>query len=348
MRVVGRRVFREDEPIGRIARYIAHSRLGAELAVRLDPIKQKAEPHYQRVSAFYKQHCAPTVLRTHNFIKTKTADYKKYREQQRRIAEDQAVQQAEAARKREAELDAERVAAERGAYDPEAAIEDMRLAHSYLEDWIADKGDHVLGLAAKYIELARTKDRNAKLIVEIKKGENKGETDTLTQDDLSGTALFYESQLYSYADASKEHLERARELLKRAIAYRPYTVQYRRHLAQVYLNLHDKQSALAIAEEAVKKNPRDLDARKLLDFAQAAPVTHAPTFFEANPGCLLPLISLAFLIFTVILVVTGQYSTAFGVFVVGLVVLGIGSFFEKDHMLQKAIEKQDRDRANKR
>ena len=166
-------MFGEDTQIGRIARYVARSRLGAELAVRLKPIKQTVEPHYQRFSTFYREHCAATVLRTRNFIQKKAEEYKKYRANQQQVAKDQADRQAEAVRVLEAEMEAERAAAARAAYDPEGAIEDMRLANSYLEDWVAKNGNHVLGLAAQYIQLARTKDPNAKLTVQITKEEQR-------------------------------------------------------------------------------------------------------------------------------------------------------------------------------
>ncbi|MGA8611695.1 MAG: hypothetical protein WB760_08235 [Xanthobacteraceae bacterium] len=317
-------MFDEDTPIGRIAQYIARAR------------------------AFYKQHCAPVVLRTRNFIRRKTEEYKKYREDQRQLAKEQAAREAEAARVRETEMATKSATAARAAYDPEAAIEDMRLAHSYLEDWVAKNGNHVLGLAAQYIQHARNKDPNAKLTVQKTKGENKGESVTYSLDELAATTLFYQSQLYSYTDAPPVNLQRARDLLKRAITYLPYSVQYRRHLAEVYLNLHDKPNALAVAEEAVSILPKDLDARKLRDFVRIAPETHAPTILETNPGFVFFSIGLVIFVIGIICLGNGIFGLAFALIVLALIAGGVGHFLKQDKMIQKAMDKNARDEANKR
>jgi len=310
---------------------------------------QRTARYFRATVAFYKRECQPRVIRFYKFIKQKYQQYKQYRDTQKQIAKGRAAQEAEAIRKRQAEIEEEQAAAARAAYHPEAAVEDMRLAHSYLEDWTEKKGHyHVLGLAADYIEQARTKDPNAKLTIEIEKGPNKGESETHTLDDLSGIALFYESQRYSRRDASPGELQQARDLLTRAIAYRPYSVQIREHLAKVYLNLHDKPSALAVAEEAVSKAPKDLDARKLRDYVQGAPITHAPTIFESNPGCIFPSIGGGIVIFAILSAIVGQFSTAFGLGVIAFIVFGIGHFVDNSQMLKKALEKQARDQADKR
>ena len=335
-------MFDEDTPIGRIARYIARSRLGVELSVRIRPIKQGLEPHYRRSLVFYKQHCAPLILRTRDFIQRKTKEYKKYREDQRQLAKEQAGRDAEATRIQEAELEAERAAAARDAFDPEGAIEDMRLAHSYLEDWLTNKGDHVLGLAAQYIESARTKDPNAKLATEIKKGENKGEVLTYTLNELAGTTLFYQSQLHSYTDAPRKDLVRARNLLTRAIAYDPYTVQFRRHLVDVHLNLHNKQRALAVAGEALASDPKNLDARKLLDHVQNAPETSPPNPLQGKGAIICFSIDLFLLILAIWQLFRGEFSNFLSLIVFALIFAGVGKYLDSDEMLKKAFENEAR------
>ena len=409
-------MLRDDAPIVRIARYVAGTRVAADLTVRLQPLKQSLAPHWSRTQDFfrethasyerhcapvlrtignfihnqieaskrllgeqrqrlaqfnirarlartkaslapywsgtdspipqlldlYEKHCAPFVRPTVNFIRRHIEASKQRKEERRLQAEAEAALQAENARILEEEMQAEADAAAIAAYDPEAAIEDMRLAHSYLEDWIEKKGDHVLGLAAQYIELARTKDANAKLSVEIKKGENKGEVFTYTLDDLAGRTLFYESQLHSISDAPKEFLEEARDLLKRAIAYVPYSVQYRRHLADVYLDLHDKQSALAVAQEALAVDPKNLDARKLFDHVRNAPETIPPSPLEGNGGMLIAALGGVLGILSIVQLFRLEFGSAFGFFIGAAILFGIARFIDSDNMLKKAMEHQAR------
>lgn len=227
-------------------------------------------------------------------------------------------------------------------HDTEGAIEDMRLAHSYLEDWVDKKGNHVLGLAAKYVEEARAKDPNASLSIAIKKGERRGEVDTYTQDQLAATTLFYEAQLHSYADAPRNELLKAAELLKRALAYNPTSVQFRRHLADVYLNLHDKQSALAVTQEALSTNPKDLDARKLQDHVQTAPVTEAPGIMQTNPGIVFACITIGLAVLSIILLFNQEFSAAFFTFVIAAGVGSVGRFLEGVATSKKAIDDEAR------
>jgi tetratricopeptide (TPR) repeat protein len=230
--------------------------------------------------------------------------------------------------------------------DTEGAIEDMRLAHSYLEDWISKSpraGDHLLGLAAKYIESARHKDPNAKLVV-----EEKGEDSIYSQDDLSGWALFYESQIYSGEQADRKRLEKARDILEKAIAYAPFSIQYRSHLADVYLNLHDRNHALAAAQEAIEVSPKNLDARKLIDRIEAAPITSAPTYLERNPELLTILAGLMLMGGFIALVASifGNYGNLAGWLLIGGGALWFyGRSKEKQRMLNQAIA--DIERKNK-
>jgi len=219
----------------------------------------------------------------------------------------------------------------------------MRLAHSYLEDWIDKKGNHVLGLAAKYIELARTKDANATLSLETKKGEHKGEILTYSLDELAGTTLFYQSQIHSYPDAPQVELEQARDLLKRALAYVPTSVQYRHHLADVYLDLHDKQSALAITQEALSASPKDLEARKLQDHVENAPTTFAPSPVEGKGGLICALIGGVLFILSIVQLFRGEFSNSFGFFIFAAIFAGITRFLDSDEMFKKALEQVARE-----
>jgi len=147
----------------------------------------------------------------------------------------------------------------------------MRLARSYLDDWYKEKsgGQHLLSFASKYLEQATAKDPSAKLLTE----NNKGEPIALTIDDLAGEVLCSQSTYYTYEGAEKKALLKGRDLLRKAIEYVPYSIYYRSRLGDVFLNLHDKQSALAVAREAVQVNPKNLDARKAPRPHRSCPVT---------------------------------------------------------------------------
>jgi hypothetical protein len=240
----------------------------------------------------------------------------------------------------QAQLQAEREAEEaRRRYDPEGALEDMRLAHSYLEDWekqkSLDKLD-ILAFAAKYIDKARQKDPNAKLIVETQDSQ-----DALSLDDLSGRTLFYEGQHYATFHDDRNKLKNAVDIFRRAIAYKPYSIQFRQHLADVYLNLHDKKNALLVARDALEASPTDLDARKLFDRIEAAPVTYPPARFdEFLKGWGLLLLSLFFYGLAIYNLFQAQFEGAFGLFVLGAIVMWISNAIDKSRMLKKALEHQ--------
>jgi tetratricopeptide (TPR) repeat protein len=220
-------------------------------------------------------------------------------------------------------------------FDPEAAVQDMRMAHSYLQDWENSKGNSqtVLGHAARYIRLAAAKDPNAKLTV-----EEKGEPFTYTIDDLSGIALFYEGQGYVYEGAKAEQLERAREVFEKAIAYRPFSVQIRSHLADVFLNLYDKESALRVAQEAVAAMPRNIDARKLLDRIEAAPERSPPTMMETNPGMVWVLVGCGCLVFSVFLLFAGSFGAAGFTFLIAIGLFVFASMSDKKVIYEKAAQ----------
>ena len=229
--------------------------------------------------------------------------------------------------------------------DPEGAIEDMRLAHSYLQDWENKATDDVLSHAAKYLELARTKDPTAKLTVEAKV-DGKIEALTYSIDDLAGRTLFYRAQT-QYDPNDRKTLERARDTLKKAIEYAPYSIQFRAKLADVFLDLHDKESALAVAKEAASVNPKNLDARKLLDRIEAAPTTHAPTVWERNPGCAGLIIALALFILGVISFANDVVALGWMLMALALIAWGAGRLLENQKTFEKAID-HTRDEAQRK
>lgn len=144
--------------------------------------------------------------------------------------------------------------------DTLGAIEDMRLARSYMDDWYADEQSGVpqLSFAARYVEQAREKDPDAKLVVPSKKKDE--EPIVYTQDDLAGELLYLEGTTeYHQAKSheftekyTKELLIKSADLFKRAIAFCPHSVGYRSKLADVYLDLYDKRNAMAVAEDALR------------------------------------------------------------------------------------------------
>jgi tetratricopeptide (TPR) repeat protein len=216
----------------------------------------------------------------------------------------------------------------------EEAVEDMRLARSYLKDWEDKATDDVLSFAAKHLQSARAKDSNAKLTVEVKID---GKTDLLTYsiDDLAGTTLYYQAQMY-HRPNDRESLRQARDTLKTAIEYSPYAIDIRARLADVFLDLHDKKSALAVAKEAVASFPRDLDARKLLDRIEAAPSTRRP--FPLSGQSIVLVAALAAFLYAIVSLFRLDFSTAVGSFVVAWFLSWILGRMESREMLSKAIQ----------
>jgi tetratricopeptide (TPR) repeat protein len=233
----------------------------------------------------------------------------------------------------------------------EAAIEDMRLARSYLDDWLKDKEikdskKALLSFAAKYIQVARTKDPNARLVVQDPK-----EPETYTQDDLAAETLFYESQYLSGEKARKRSLAKARDILQQALTYKPESVQYREHLADVFLNLHDKASAMKVAYEALRNAPYDLQARKLLDRIDAAPATTPPSPIDGTTvaGAIAAIGALAMLggLIVFFMGIFGGYAgNGIALFVLGAIATFVGNLMQNSFLLRKAIDDQTRKRGS--
>ena len=164
----------------------------------------------------------------------------------------------------------------------------MRLARSYLDDWYEKSAERsALSFAASYIEKARGKDPDAKLVVPTKNKDD--DPDVYSQNDLAGEVLYCEALIGYEPTAPRDILIRAAQTLSRAIAFCPYSIAYRSKLADVYLDLYDRKSALVVAREALAANPKTLDARKLVDRIEAAPDLQPPAFFERNPDAIAPI-----------------------------------------------------------
>lgn len=163
-----------------------------------------------------------------------------------------------------------------------AAIEDLRLARSYIDDIDKDKGTirANLAFAAKYVERARTKDPAAKLTTVGPKGEPV----TYSLDDIAADLLFTEAVYELAGDPSEQKKRQAIETFERALKFAPYHVGYRSQLADVYLDLYDRAAALELAREGVRLSPNDINARKLLDRIESAPETKRPSFLQRNYG----------------------------------------------------------------
>ncbi len=222
----------------------------------------------------------------------------------------------------------------------EGALEDMRLARSYLDDWYKKNSTRdALGFAASYIEKARSKDPDARLVVPAEKKDE--EPDVFTQNDLAAECLYCEAASDYKPTDDEKTLRRVASTLKRAIEFAPYSVAYRAKLADVYLDLYDRSSALAVAQEAVRRNPKDLDARKLLDRIQAAPDRKAPTFFERNPDTIPP-IAIGVGILGLVLFFTPMAGLGGLLIVAAPILYFVGRSKERSKLLEKAIADQYR------
>lgn len=252
----------------------------------------------------------------------------------------------------------EREAAERNEHkvetvNTEAAVEDMRLARSYLDDWMNAKGGikeakkSDLSFAAKYVAVARTKDPNAKLIIEDKQSK---EPQSYTQDDLAAETLFYESQYHSGENADEQNLKKARDILRQALTYKPESIQYREHLADVFINLHDKNSALHVAYQALRIAPYDLRARKLLDRVDAAEQTYPAPNTELTGGLTTAAGSIGMFggfVFTIAGMFAGYATLGVLIFIAGAVTYFIGTQMTAAFIFQKVMENQLRKQGGK-
>lgn len=275
------------------------------------------------------------------FFKWASAYRRLHRAQVAKLA--QAVEEQQKAEKEKAEANKPKI-------ETEAAVEDLRLARSYLDDWLKDEKvvlgakKHLLTFAAQYVGLARKKDPNAQVVIEDKK-----EVTSYTVDDLAGETLFYESQYHSGEHATPESLRQAKDILQQALTYQPGNVQYREHLADVFLNLHDRNSALQVAYQALRDAPYDLRARKLLDRIEAAPGTRPPPAMSgmAGGGLLAATGALAMgggVIWFFVGLFSGGADAAVAVFILGVACFFIGKHLETRYIFQKALENQLRKR----
>ncbi len=216
----------------------------------------------------------------------------------------------------------------------------MRLARSYLDDWYHNKAaDGALSYAAKYVEQARRKDPSARLPVERKKGDA---TNLDSLNDMAGEILYCQALSQYEPTAPRERLLRVVTTLNKALEYTPYSISCRAKLADVYLNLHDKQSALRIAQDAVKISPINLDARKLLDKIEAAPITRP----ETDPE-LLVLLGILGMITAVCLIIASMFvrnleGLSFVLLVGGFIVWMIGRARSRHQLFRKALAEQKR------
>lgn len=222
----------------------------------------------------------------------------------------------------------------------EAAIRDLRVARSYLDEWYdtPNPSGELISRAARYIEEARAKDPTAT----IETTDKHGRSVTRTIDSMAGEALFIEASLQVTGQPSRQDLVLARITLEKALGFAPYMVAYRAKLAEVLLDLYQRDRALEIAQEGVRLSPDNVDAIKLLDKISAAPDLKPPTHFEKHPESIT--------LYGVLMAVGGLIAAVFvadwGIL---LLTIGVGLYFygrrkEKQHLFAKAVAEQYRKR----
>lgn len=229
------------------------------------------------------------------------------------------------------------------------AIEEMRLARSYIEDIGKRKGDTRtnLAFATKHLANARAKDPAARLDVP----DSKGNPVPFSIDDIAGEALFCEAVLELAGEPSEDKKREVVETLKKTLQYQPYALHARERLADLYLDLYDRASAVEVAREGVRVSPDSLDARKLLDRIESAPEAKKPSWAQRNPELIELIGGLAFWIGALLFAFESFKVSLGGLSVVimtfGSVAWVYGHFKFKRLLVQKYIADEAR-KANKR
>jgi len=114
----------------------------------------------------------------------------------------------------------------------------------------------------------------------------------------------------------------------------------------VYLDLYDRQAALAIAQDAVRLFPKDLEARKLFDRIEASPYRAPPTFVDTNPEALVTIGVVALFVGGILAVMSIFGAKTEGVSFLVLLCGGglwlFGRSREKKKLLERAMADQIR------
>lgn len=223
--------------------------------------------------------------------------------------------------------------------DTDGAMQDMRMAYSYFEDWsnpslTREEENKFLALATKYIESARSKDPEATVALSTKYGVLHW-----TINELAAQALINESVPYFKYEGNKKAIRQGLEILRRALAYDPGNNDIRERIADACLDLYDHAGALAMAREAVKLNPTDIDARKFLDRIEAARRT-PPTFFEKDPPFAVGLIGAGLIVIAIFVFFSGSYFWGFALFL-----LSGPIFYVSNKMREHAEAKEEHEHA---
>lgn len=165
----------------------------------------------------------------------------------------------------------------------QAAVRDLRVARSYLDEWYdtSNPSGDLVSRAVGYLEQARAKDPTASIEV----ADKKGRVLTWTADSMAAEALHIEASIF-LQHASPGTLRDTRIALEKAVKFAPNNIAYRSKLADVYLDLYQRDRAWELAQQTVQLFPDNVDAIKLRDRIQAAPDRKPPTYFEKNPDLL--------------------------------------------------------------
>jgi tetratricopeptide (TPR) repeat protein len=178
--------------------------------------------------------------------------------------------------------------------EPDTALHHLKMAKSYLDDAerTGDISEHAsqvvsesqlqaLAKAAEHLNKARAIDSNEVLAVE---DEKKGTKEKFDQDYLNGHVLLIEgvahinsaNHIWSYAKRSDgtiirksyregvAYLEKARDVLEKALIYRPHSTEILKFLATAYHDLGDLANYRRILERHVELSPDEMGLHKNL------------------------------------------------------------------------------------
>ena len=159
-----------------------------------------------------------------------------------------------------------------------SADTDMRMAHSYLNDFFDtsktyDEQHTTLKLASQYLLSARAKDPNVSIIAT---DVGQKEPSFFTLDELAARCFALEGHLYAHLD-NELIRKKALDPFLMAIKYDPHHAGHRISLGKLYINMHDREKGIAALQDGVNLEPSNTEYRKELDRVLADPKAENPS-----------------------------------------------------------------------
>ena len=223
-----------------------------------------------------------------------------------------------------------------------SADTDMRMAHSYLNDFFDKNKTHderhtTLKLASQYLVRAREADPNISILAT---DFDKKESSLHTLDSLAARCFALEGHMYAHSDNQLIRKQALEPFLK-AIKYDPHHAGYRASIGKLYINMHDRETGVAALKDAVDLAPSNIEYRKELDRVLAdpkagKPIHNIPITGLIGFGCLL--------FFGGVATLFANVTAGMLMIVVSIVMIFISSIGTNIELKHKAIEEVKKSR----